>query len=69
METSNHDTRKAERVRHRLPLETGLEAVEFALIAALIVGILVISMPILTDSIYGVYESVMTTINEANPNP
>ena len=69
MDTPQHSTDERQHARSRLRSDYGLEAVEFALIAALVVAILVAALPTLQDSITGVYTSVMETINGAGTSP
>lgn len=63
MDTSRGESHEPQGARRKLQSESGLEAVEYALIAALIVAIVLAAMPALQNSILDVYASVRTTID------
>lgn len=59
---------KTDRTGH-VPLsvrsERGIEAIEVALLGALMAVVILAAIPLLGDSIYNIYEDVMTVINGA----
>ncbi|HSK90611.1 MAG TPA: hypothetical protein VK875_04795 [Euzebyales bacterium] len=65
MDSSQGNLGTTHRSRARLRSECGIEAIEFALIGALMTVLIVAALPLLGDSIYGVFETVMTVVNGA----
>lgn len=47
--------------------EHGMEAIEFALVGALMAVAIIAAIPLLGDSLYSVFEIVMNVINSAAP--
>jgi len=47
----------------RLRGESGIEAVEYALVGAIMAVLIVTAFSLLGDSVYSVFETVMTVIN------
>jgi len=61
---SSHDLAdRTHRDLSRFRNEHGLEAIEFALIGALMTVLVVAAFPLLSDGIYSVFETVMSVIN------
>jgi Flp pilus assembly pilin Flp len=54
-------------VRDRLTADDGLEAVEYALIAALVAAVIVTAMGVFTPALEGIFNAISATLNEAGP--
>ena len=63
MDLSHDVADRAHRDSRRFHNEHGLEAIEVALIGALMTVLVVAAFPLLSDGIYSVFESVMSVIN------
>ena len=50
-------------ISRRLRGECGIEAVEYALVGAIMAVLIVTAFSLLGDSVYSVFETVMTVIN------
>ena len=61
---SSHDLAdRTHRDSCRFRNEHGIEAIEFALIGALMTVLVVAAFPLLSDGIYSVFETIMSVIN------
>jgi len=56
-------------IRRRLHSEHGLEAIEFALIGAIMTVMIVAGFTVLGDGIYSVFETILNAINSAGTGP
>ena len=61
-------TRVIRPVKARLRLEEGLEAVEYALIAALLAVVIVGAMAIFTPALQGVFQNISNVLNDSADN-
>jgi Flp pilus assembly pilin Flp len=52
-------------VRDRLTSEEGLEAVEYALIAALVAAVIVTAMGVFTPALQGIFNDIRDVLNES----
>jgi Flp pilus assembly pilin Flp len=54
-------------VRARLTAEGGLEAVEYALIAALVSVVIIAAMAVFTPALQGIFDSISDVLTDAAP--
>jgi len=67
MDSSSKPASKSHRLPHQFHFDHGLEAIEFALIGALMAVVILAAIPLLEQGIMNVFQSVMTVITNADP--